>query len=108
MSEASPAAAAPVSADPVASPVAEVVPFVVVDIFGPDYAPKGIMIDVGTTVYWVNEDGNAHTATAFDGAFDSGNMSRGAVYSVAFEEPGRYPYGCDYHLDMGGSVMVTE
>ena len=35
-------------------------------------------------------------------------MSRGAVYSVAFEEPGRYPYGCDYHLDMGGSVMVTE
>ncbi len=108
VSHASPAAAAPVLADSAASPVAEVAPFVVVDIVGRDYAPKGLTVERGTTVFWVNEDGNAHTATAFDGAFDSGNMSRGAVYSVAFEEPGRYPYGCDYHLDMGGSVTVTE
>jgi len=101
-------AATPTAATANASPVADLAPFVVVDIVGRDYAPKGITIDAGTTVYWVNEDGNAHTATAHDGAFDSGNMSRGAVYDFTFDAPGRYEYGCDYHLDMGGSVTVTR
>lgn len=96
------AGASPAAATPAASP------FAVVQIVGRDYAPKGITIDVGTTVYWVNEDGNAHTATAFDGAFDSGNLSRGAIFAFTFAAPGRYDYGCDYHLDMGGSVTVME
>ncbi len=104
----------PWAATPVATPRAtlgatpEASPFVVVDIVGRDYDPKGVTIDAGTTVYWVNEDGNAHTATAFEGEFDSGNLSRGAVYAHTFDEPGRYAYGCAYHLDMGGSVAVRQ
>ena len=93
-------------ATPGATPEAS--PFVVVDIVGRDYDPKGVTIDAGTTVYWVNEDSNAHTATAFEGEFDSGNLSRGAVYAHTFDEPGRYAYGCAYHLDMGGSVAVRQ
>lgn len=102
-------------ASPLASPAASSLsepsaeaPFAVVEIAGRDYEPGGLTVERGTTVYWVNKDGNAHTATDHDGAFDSGNLSAGAVWSFTFDEPGRYAYGCDYHLDMAGSVRVTE
>lgn len=81
--------------------------FEVVRIVGRDYEPGALVVPAGTTIYWVNDDGNAHTASAFDGAFDSGNLSAGEVYTFTPDTPGRHEYGCDYHLDMGGHLTVT-
>jgi plastocyanin len=105
---ATPGADAPTVASPVAATPAATAtdPFVVVDIVGRDYHPKAVSIEPGTTVYWVNRDGNGHTASAVDGPFDSGNMSAGDVYEFTFDEPGNFPYDCKYHHDMGGTVIV--
>jgi len=63
-------------------------------------------VAVGTTVTWTNEDGAPHTVTADDGAFDSGNMDSGDVFSFTFEEPGTYAYFCEYHGGAGGQGMA--
>src|SRR5215210_1610797 len=41
------------------------------------FNPPNTTVSPGTTVTWVNNDQVPHTATANDGAFDSGRCSRG-------------------------------
>ena len=60
----------------------------------------------GTTVTWTNDDAVPHTATAQDGSFDSGNLNPGQSYSFTFSTPGTYPYICQYHAGMQGSIVV--
>ena len=45
------------------------------------FAPKTLTVAPGTTVVWKNGDSVAHTVTADNGAFDSGNMEQGATAS---------------------------
>lgn len=70
------------------------------------FLPREITIPAGTTVIWVNDEQPKHTATADDGAFDSGDQSLGDSYSYTFAEPGSYPYFCRYHGDEGGVGMA--
>lgn len=72
------------------------------------YRPNPLEIAVGTTVTWTNNDGASHTVTADNGAFDSGQMTRGDSFSVTFTEPGSYAYVCNYHANMTAKVIVTE
>ena len=78
-----------------------------VDIKADDYQPGGLRIRVGDTVRWVNRDGVTHTVSAYDGAFDSGPMHMGGVFSHTFSEPGAYRYTCDLHLEMSGAIVVS-
>lgn len=69
-----------------------------------------IEVEVGTTVTWVNGDATRHTVTsgaddAADGRFD-GDIPAGGSFSVTFDEPGEYPYFCDIHPTMTGTVIV--
>jgi plastocyanin len=57
---------------------------------------------VCTTLYTTD-----HPATAEDGGFDSATMSQGDSFRHRFTEPGRYPYRCDIHPSMTGTVVVT-
>ena len=57
---------------------------------------------------WTNEDSMAHTVTASNGAFDSGNMNQGASYSFTFTQEGTYSYICQYHANMKGQIIVTK
>jgi plastocyanin len=70
------------------------------------FAPKDIEVPVGTTVDWTNDDPFAHTVTADDGAFDSGTMDAGQVFSLTFDEPGTFDYFCAVHPSMTGTVTV--
>jgi plastocyanin len=71
------------------------------------FQPAEITVPVGTTVTWANQDGFAHTTTADDGLWDSGEMAGGATFSHTFEEPGTYTYLCEIHPDqMLGTVVV--
>jgi plastocyanin len=78
-----------------------------VDIVDRAYAPVEVSISAGDTVEWLNRDGERHTVTALDGAFDSGLMARGMTYALDFEVPGTFEYGCTIHPEMRGRVIVS-
>jgi plastocyanin/sugar lactone lactonase YvrE len=73
-----------------------------------DYAftPPTLTVAAGTTVTWTNNDAVPHTATASDGSFDSGNLNPGQSYAFTFSTPGSYPYVCQYHAGMMGTIVV--
>ena len=76
----------------------------------PGYSPPNITIVIGinNTVKWVNYDSMAHTVTAVDGSFDSGNLEPGQSFVHTFNTPGTYVYVCIYHHWMQGTVIVVS
>jgi plastocyanin len=73
------------------------------------FKPAHITITPGTKVIWINKDSAQHTATANNGAFDSGLLSQGQRYSRTFKTRGKkYAYHCTPHPHMKGSVTVKR
>jgi plastocyanin len=64
-------------------------------------------IAVGEPLTIVNSDTVAHTWTAEDFSFNSGNISPGAQYTHTFDAPGDYAYFCEIHPEMTGTMSVT-
>lgn len=61
----------------------------------------------GATVSISNEDGSAHTVTADNGEFDSGNIEGDGEGSItAPDEAGDYPFHCEIHTSMKGTLTV--
>ena len=77
-----------------------------VSIYDHAFDPAQLSIDPKTTVTWVNNDTVAHTVTADDGLFDSGELQPGESYSVWFKGSGQVAYHCTIHPDMTGSIVV--
>jgi plastocyanin len=72
------------------------------------FSPNPVEVKVGETVTWVNDDSGRHTVTSKDGVFDSGFMGKGQSFSFTFDKAGEYPYHCEPHPSMVGTVVVTE
>jgi plastocyanin len=72
------------------------------------FKPVHITINRGTRVTWINKDSTTHTATANNGAFDSGRLRPGQSYSHTFKSAGKKSYHCKIHPDMRGSVVVKR
>jgi plastocyanin len=73
------------------------------------FKPAHITVKRGTRVTWINKDMTKHTATASNGAFDSGVLRPGQSYSHTFKTAGRTNnYHCEIHHSMRGSVTVTR
>ena len=73
----------------------------------PDYTPNVLMVPLGATVTWTNNDpGMTHTVTAADGSFDSGMLAEGQSFSYTFDQPGDFDYSCTPHPWMKGRVSV--
>ncbi len=70
------------------------------------FAPPRLEIAAGDTVVWVNGDLVPHTATATDGAWDTGSIACGATGRITFDRPGEYGYLCAFHPHMTGTVTV--
>lgn len=70
------------------------------------FAPRSVEIQVGDTVTWRNRDSLTHTATARNGAFDTGLLSEGRSATVRFTVAGTYRYLCTPHPNMTGTVVV--
>jgi manganese oxidase len=66
-----------------------------------------VVLGVNNTVTWTNNDIAAHTVTANDGSFDSGEISPGQTFSHTFTSVGTYAYHCSYHSWMSGTVIVS-
>jgi plastocyanin len=62
----------------------------------------------GTTVTFVNNDTEPHTATADNGLFDTGVLEPGSSFDVFFDGSGTVTYHCELHPDMQGSIVVGE
>ncbi len=83
-----------------------------IEIANTAFNPQQVTIPVGTTVIWTNKDSMAHTVTADDKSFDSGNLNPGDSYQFTFKTAGTYPYYCKYHggpkgVGMSGVITVT-
>jgi plastocyanin len=72
------------------------------------FNPAQITVKRGTKVTWINKDSTKHTATANNGAFDSGVLRPGQSYSHTFKTTGKKGYHCEIHPSMMGSVTVKR
>jgi plastocyanin len=70
------------------------------------FNPSPLMVGVGTTVRWTNDDTIAHDATSNSNVWASGNLAPGAHYDFTFQNVGTYPYHCTIHPGMTGTVVV--
>lgn len=71
------------------------------------FEPKVLTVAPGTEVRWVNKGRHAHTVTADDGSWGSGELAAGQGFSHTFTRPGTYSYHCRVHpAAMRGSVTV--
>ena len=75
------------------------------------YDPDSASVAQGTLVKWTNnDDGIPHTASSDDGTtFDSGIIAGGGTYTLDTSTiaPGSYPYHCNVHPGMVGTLTVT-
>ncbi len=70
------------------------------------FGPATVNVSVGDTVTWTNQDGAPHTATANDGSFDTGQLTKGKSGSHTFSKAGTFAYICSVHPNMKGTVVV--
>ena len=89
------------------------------------YEPAEITVKVGTTVKWVNDSANRHTATddpkfekttgeaelpAGAEPWSSPFMTNGESFSYTFTKAGKYKYFCRNHGQFGmeGGITVVQ
>ncbi len=71
------------------------------------FSPQEVTIAVGETVTWTNMEVIGHTATANDDTFDSGTLTEGDSFSFTFDTAGAFPYHCEFHDNMMGTITVA-
>ena len=74
-----------------------------------DFTPNSVTVKPGTTVTWTDADTADHwvvSAPASPEAFDLGRQRTGKVVSHTFTQSGTYPYYCNLHNYMKGTVVV--
>jgi plastocyanin len=70
------------------------------------FGPSQLDVLPGETVEWDNVSERAHTVTADDGSFDSGDVDPGVKFAVAFPDVGAFAYHCTKHAGMIGEIDV--
>jgi len=81
-----------------------------VNIMSFKFDPTPLVIPVGTTVVWTNQDSAPHTATSDPGSafvFDTGMLHKGESGKITFTTVGTFTYFCTVHPNMHGTVTVT-
>src|SRR5215203_810512 len=77
-----------------------------VDIRDHAFNPAQLNVAPGTTVTFVNNNTEPHTATADNGLFDTGMLEPGSSFDVFLDGSGTVTYHCELHPDMQGSIVV--
>src|SRR5206468_1560141 len=90
------------------SPPVPPCPALTVDDSIVDFAfnPSTLTIYQGTTVRWTNTGSATHTSTSDTGAWDSGSLVHNDTFLYTFTTAGTYPYHCDIHPSMTGTITV--
>ncbi len=95
-------AAAPLALAPAASGA------VPVNIEFQAFSPTPLDVLPGETVEWDNISERAHTVTADDESFDSGDIEAGDRFERTFDTVGSYDYHCRIHPGMVGELDVRR
>ncbi len=95
-------AAAPLAVAPAASGA------VPVNIEFQAFSPTPLDVLPGETVEWDNISSRAHTVTADDESFDSGDIEAGDRFDRTFDAVGAYDYHCRIHPGMVGELDVRR
>jgi hypothetical protein len=70
------------------------------------FTPQRTGIPVATTLDLTNDGSVAHTATATDGSWDTGEIAAGQTISATFNQAGTWGYACTPHPWMIGQIVV--
>jgi plastocyanin len=81
---------------------------VTIEVIDRDYKPRTLVVRPGTEVTWRFTGKEVHTVTEPGGAFDSGTLGQGTVYTQRFDVAGEYFYYCVLHHVMQGTLVVAE
>jgi plastocyanin len=71
------------------------------------FMPSSATVASGGTITWTNQDGTAHTVTFNSGPDCLTIPGSGGSQTIKFNVAGTYPYHCDFHRTMTGSVTVS-
>ncbi|HEX3368860.1 MAG TPA: cupredoxin family copper-binding protein [Candidatus Cybelea sp.] len=77
-----------------------------VEIRNDAFLPATLTVNSGQSVTFTNDDDDAHTVTATDGAFDSKGLDTSGTWRHTFAKPGVYKYFCELHPFMKGTIVV--
>ncbi len=78
----------------------------VVHIRDDAFVPASATVNFGDKVTFVNDDDDAHTATADDASWDSEGLNQGQKWTHAFMKTGKIAYHCTVHPMMHGTLVV--
>jgi len=81
-----------------------------VEVANFSFSPSTLTVKAGTTVTWYfNQPSAPHdvVSLATPPVFDSGTPQGTGTYSFRFTAPGTYPYLCQVHPLMKGTIIVT-
>ncbi len=79
---------------------------------GNAFNPVDLVVPAGTTLTWVNYDGEDHDVVPSDPSFSldlsffSPPVAPGTAWSFTFTVSGTYAYMCDLHANMSGTITV--
>jgi plastocyanin len=81
-----------------------------VEVANFSFTPSKLTVKAGTTVTWhFNQPSAPHNVVSLStpAVFNSGTPKGTGTYSFTFTTPGTYPYLCQVHPAMRGTVIVT-
>jgi plastocyanin len=78
----------------------------VVHIRDDAFVPASLTVKAGDAITFVNDDDDAHTATADDASWDSEGLSQHQKWAHAFAKAGKVAYHCTVHPMMHGTIVV--
>jgi plastocyanin len=70
------------------------------------FTPGNLQVPVGAKVTWTNSDDAPHSATAKDGTWDTGILSKGESKTLTFDKAGDFTYYCTVHSSMVARLQV--
>jgi len=73
------------------------------------FDPQVDTITIGDSVRWTNNGAVSHTSTSdAKSLWDSGTLNPGESFTFQFNDLGSYPYHCEFHLSMAGTIVVLS
>lgn len=71
------------------------------------FTPSALTIQPGDSVTWVNTDPMVHNVSgSLWGHYD--DLNPGEKFTATFDQPGIFPYACNYHPGMTGVIVVGD
>lgn len=79
-----------------------------VDMKGSCFTPTVTTVDVGDAVKWSNGDSYDHVIVGAGGSWRTNVVVHRDAAAIRFDSPGVYPYFCEFHPGMIGTVVVGD